>query len=284
MKVTLDVGPRIIYAALDGGENIFFNDIQRLHQRSGDFMESAFDKGDVWYIYGGTRLWFSPENAPLSYYPDNSKVDYKVDKNSVTFTPKVQKVTCMQQSITLCMDDKLPKVKVDYSALNKGEETRKYALWALSVCKGGIAIIPQPKDKTGLLANRVISLWEYTDMADERLLWGKDYIAVNYKNGDISPLKIGINNTSGKLGFIHGSTLFIKRYSPDHQTLEYPDYGVSSEIYTCKDFTEVETLSALNEYKPAQSHTHTEEWEFIGIDSIPEFKNDSIKAFADKYI
>ncbi|MBE6689250.1 MAG: hypothetical protein E7588_08270 [Ruminococcaceae bacterium] len=286
MKVTLEVGPRIIYTSLDGDSNIFFNDLPRAEKREGADMEKVYDKGDVWYIYGGTRLWFSPEEMPLTYYPDNDKVDYTVNGNTVTFTPPVQKVTMMQQTISVTMDDTLPNVKIDYTAQNKGTKPCKYSLWAMSVCdKGGMAIIPQPADKTGLLANRVISVWEYTDMADKRLSWGSDYIAVKQLDEEgISPLKIGVNNTAGKIGFVHGSTLLINSYTPDHKSGEYPDYGVSTEIYTCKKFMEVETLGQLYTYAPGDIHTHTENWSFVGGVTQPAMDKDEIKSFADKYL
>ena len=285
VKVTLEVGPRIIYASLDGDDNIFFNDLPRAEKQEGEAMESVFDKGDAWYIYGGTRLWLSPEEMPLTYYPDNDKVEYRVSGNSVTFTPPVQKVTDMQLTVTITMDEEKPEMKVDYTAQNKGDKPRKYSLWALSVCASrSIAIIPQPCEKSGLLPNRVISVWEYTNMADERLLWGKDYIAVKQLDGEsITPLKIGINNTQGKIGFIHGSTLFIKSYTPDHQNGEYPDYGVSTEIYTSKKFMEVETLGSLNTYAPGDVHTHTENWSFVGGVSQPEFNGEAVNQFASKY-
>lgn len=286
IKVTLDVGPRIIYASLDGDSNIFHTDINRAKTVQGEEIEKVYGKGAVWNIYGGTRLWFSPEEMPLTYYPDNDKVEYKVQDNSVTFIPPVQKVTNMQQSITLTMDNDLPKVKVDYTAQNKGVSPCKYALWAMSVCDTkGIAIVPQPADKTGLLANRVISVWEYTDMSDKRLLWGKDYIALEQLDREgISNIKIGINNTSGKLGFVHGSTLFIKTYTPDHQNQNYPDYGVSTELYTCQSFLEAETIGPLHEYAPGDVHTHTENWEFVGGVTVPRLDHDQIQDFGDKYL
>ena len=223
---------------------------------------------------------------PLTYYPDNDKVEYMVNGNSVSFIPPLQKVTSMQQTITITKDEKEPEMKVDYTAENKGTKNCRFSLWALSVCdRDGIAIVPQPKDKTGLLANRIISVWEYTDMADKRLMWGKDYIAVKQLSDEgISPLKIGINNTAGKLGFIHGSTLFIKSYTPDHKNGEYPDYGVSTELYTCQDFLEAETLGQLYDYAPGDVHTHTENWKFIGGIEMPEFEQNAVKELADKYL
>ena len=284
VKVTLDVGPRIIYASLDGDANIFFNDLARAEKREN--IDAVYSKEDVWYIYGGTRLWFSPEEFPTSYYPDNDKVEYKIENGKVTFTPPVQRATNMQQIFTLAMDDEKPMVKVDYTAKNMGNENRRYSLWAMSVCdKNGIALIPQPKDETGLLANRVLAIWPYTDMADERIIWGKDYISVKEcSDENVSNLKLGINNTFGRLGFMHGKTFFKVSYTPDHENGEYPDYGVSCEVFTCKNFLEAETLSPIFDYAPGDEHTHTETWEFCAIDGIPEYTAENMQAVGDKYL
>ncbi len=47
-----------------------FEDTGRTFTASGE----AFERfgGGAWYIYGGHRLWTSPEGYPKSYYPDGS--------------------------------------------------------------------------------------------------------------------------------------------------------------------------------------------------------------------
>ena len=61
--VTTDVGPRIIHFSLTSEKNIFC------------IVEDQAGKvgGDEWRIYGGTRLWHSPEAMPRTYFPDNQK-------------------------------------------------------------------------------------------------------------------------------------------------------------------------------------------------------------------
>jgi hypothetical protein len=73
LLVTVDIGPRIIKCNLVGKENLMFNDVER--KISHDVSE-LFGEGKTWFIYGGHRIWLSPEKLPDTYYPDNEKVVY----------------------------------------------------------------------------------------------------------------------------------------------------------------------------------------------------------------
>ena len=55
--VTIDVGPRIIRFAHCNGDNIFYNDIERKSNRSGEKYDEYYYESATWYIYGGHRLW-----------------------------------------------------------------------------------------------------------------------------------------------------------------------------------------------------------------------------------
>ena len=75
LVVTLDFGPRIIRYSFIDGENILFEDRERVFKELNPQMEEVYGKGKPWIIYGGHRLWKSPENMPETYYPDNNPVD-----------------------------------------------------------------------------------------------------------------------------------------------------------------------------------------------------------------
>ena len=56
--VTVDVGPRIIRCACAGKENMMFEDIGRGTTHD---VSQLYGEGKTWNIYGGHRLWMSPE-------------------------------------------------------------------------------------------------------------------------------------------------------------------------------------------------------------------------------
>ncbi|MBD9061208.1 MAG: hypothetical protein EGR45_04205, partial [Ruminococcaceae bacterium] len=67
--VTVDVGPRIISYCLDGHENMLLEDVDREFKDDSPELREYFGEDKTWYIYGGHRLWSSPESYPHSYVP-----------------------------------------------------------------------------------------------------------------------------------------------------------------------------------------------------------------------
>ena len=61
LLVTLDIGPRIIRYGFCGKENMFYEDIDRLTHNKSDELKEVYGDDAVWYLYGGHRLWISPE-------------------------------------------------------------------------------------------------------------------------------------------------------------------------------------------------------------------------------
>jgi hypothetical protein len=278
--VTIDLGPRIIKCNLKGKNNLMFEDIGR--EKTSD-VSSVFGEGKLWNIYGGHRMWLSPEKFPETYYPDCDKVLYSVSGNGVTFTPPVQAVTGLQFSMNIVMDETEAKFTATHSVKNMNEEPIKGAMWCLSVMgQDGAVIVPQPTENTGLLANRILAVWPYTDMTDERIFWGKRYIALRQKPEIADSIKYGINNTAGKIAYINHGQALVKSYTPNHPNGEYPDFGVSCEVYACDLFTEAETLSELQTIKKGESIVHTEVWTLTDGIEIGEFTNESLEKLAEK--
>lgn len=261
LYVTIDVGPRIIKYNLKGCENMMFNDLERNHTEKGEDFDRCFYPGAAWYIYGGHRLWASPELYPSSYYPENDPVEYEIDGNTVRLTPPPQKYTNLQFRTEITMDCCSSKVTVHHSIENLFCKPVTVAPWALSVmAPGGVETIPMPKRSTGYLANRVLSLWDYTDMADPRVTWGKDFITLRQDSAMEQPFKIGLNVEHGWAKYENRGQVFTKHFSYDPE-LTYPDYGVCFETYTCARFTEIETVGELKELKPGERVEHEEQWE-----------------------
>lgn len=267
MRVTLDVGPRIISYNLIGYKNLMCTDIDRKTQESTEEFQQYFGDGKAWYLYGGHRLWVSPEGYPYTYYPDNDKVDYTVNGNVFTFTPPVEEVTGWHKVIEVVFDEKDAKVEVRHILTNKSNEHKAGAIWALSVTdKGNFAVVPQSKTETGFVPNRSLVMWDYTDLSDGRFTASKDYYTIQQKCGYENPFKIGVNNTDGKIVSANHGQVFKVEF--DHiNGAEYTDFGSSTEIYTCDFMLEVETLSPLYDFAPGESHTHVEKWEIYAENS-----------------
>ena len=68
--ITLDFGPRVIHFSRIGKENVFCED--KKMSPIGEPYEVY--GGELSKLYGGHRLWVSPEILPRCYYPDNKPV------------------------------------------------------------------------------------------------------------------------------------------------------------------------------------------------------------------
>lgn len=283
--ITIDVGPRIIYFGFPGGENFLYEDPERVNVRSGGILEAVFGKDSHWFNYGGHRLWISPEDMPLTYYPDNESVAYDEIPGGVELLPPAQRVNNFQYRIEVVMSEDKPSLSVKHYITNIGDVTKRCAPWAITVLgKGGLEVVPQPVNDTGLLANRVLSVWPYTNMADERVFWGDKYISLRQKPGADRALKYGINNLAGWAAYFRNGGLFIKRYSCDPAG-NYPDYGTSFETYTDGEILEMETLGQLVDLTPGSTMYHAEQWSLTDNVECPDARSESeIAAAVKKYI
>ena len=153
--VTVDLGPRIIRFGFVDGQNIMNANRDEFVSLTDEKYEAYFGKGKKWENFGGHRLWISPESLPDTYYPDCNPVEYEVLGNTVIFTPPAQTENGIALSMEISMSEDTSEMTVLHKGKNIGEETREFALWALSVMTaGGVEIIPQNTCDTGLLPNR----------------------------------------------------------------------------------------------------------------------------------
>ena len=286
MYVTTDIGPRIIKLNLIGKENLMFNDVDR---EMCEDVASVFGESKKWYIYGGHRLWVSPE-AMHTYYPDNEPVYVKISGNTLLFVPKQQKINDLQHSMEIEMCEDKPCAKVTHKVENTGAKETTGAIWALSVMtSGGTVICPQPDEDTGLLGNRCLALWAYTRLTDSRANFYDKYITLKQNTDIKEKFKFGINNTKGWIAYQNYGQILKKTFAPNHPDGNYPDGGMSTEAFTNHLFAEAETLSELKTLKKGESITHTETWQLIdaSADKDVDFEHgdqDKVEAYVKKYI
>ncbi len=261
--VTLDFGPRVIRYALRGGSNIFFEDKGRTIFHDEKAMSDYYGRGASWYIYGGHRIWASPESLPESYYPDNTRVRYTATRSGVIFTPAPQRKNDLAMELELKLEEYGAGVTVKNRITNIAEKPKTFAVWALSVLTpGGLEIIPQNRHDTGLLGNRVMALWPYTDMSDKRVAWGHEYITLRQDKRAQTPFKLGTENRRGWAAYACHGVLFVKHF-PFLEGAVYPDGGMNFETYTSHAFLEMESLSPLREMAPGETAELTENWDII---------------------
>ncbi len=269
--ILTEVGPRIISFKPEGGENFFYLD------------EESFSKkninSDEWHVYGGTRLWVSPE-GPTTYAPDNVAVQASLNDFRVTIMT-LDESTSIKKIIQVQAEER--HFTIDYTIVNEGSLLQTAGIWALSCIipgKGSAIYLPWGEG----------SEWNVKDMKYWRswLGVGSDVQSKQWRPTNeffiINPTgetgKVGFTNRHGFALFQRGDLSFIKK-SDYIEGADYPDDGCNFEIYTSSPFYEVETLSPLYCLKPGVSYTHREEW-WAGYDKIDTNTIHSVKSFVEE--
>lgn len=262
---TTDIGPRIIRFGFVGKENEFCEVEEQLGTTG----------GNEWKIYGGHRLWHSPEAKPRTYEPDNFHVKWKKVRNGIKLIQDMEPWTMMQKEMEITMSPDKAEVNVLHRIINIGPWPVEFSVWSLTVlATGGKEIMPQIQGGEPLLPNRMLSLWPYTKLNDHRVYWGEKYIMLQQDKNMKPPFKIGFPNADGWAAYANHGHLFIKQYKHT-EGVPYPDFGASSyETYTTDFMLEMETLSPLKMVESGGTIEHSEVWKLFDDVKIPKTEED----------
>ncbi len=282
--VTLDIGPRIIRYAICGKENMMWENAELNVGKGGPDFDEMYYKGAEWKIYGGHRMWLSPEAQPRSYYPDNDPVEYTILENGVYTKPKKQIANQVQYEITVTMDDN-GNVRVKHELTNGNTFDLECAIWCLSVTdQNGMLALPVTQRETGLLSNRTMALWPYTKMNDARVYWGAKFITLQQDPNATCAFKIGLTNEDAYALLYNHGCLMIKKFDY-HPEAQYPDGGMCFEAYTSSNFLESESIGALLRLAPGEKTEHNEYWTLFDHVEKPANNDEAaIEADAKKYL
>lgn len=256
VKVTLDVGPRILSLKfMPDGNNIFFEDEKDAINKD---VSESYGKGKTWHIYGGTRMWLSPEEDK-TYVPDNDPVRYEKIENGAIFVPNAWEKHGVQPKLVIEFLEE-DKIKVSMQARNISKKTIPICIWALSVCRsGGKMVVPISKEDTGYLPNRNIVHWPYNDIADRRYAVTNDAIFMASNPRMKNPFKIGTHLPSIIAQYMIEDSVFIKEVKVP-KGASYPDFHCNFETYTNNLIHEIETLSPITITAPGDKLVHEEIW------------------------
>jgi len=271
-----DAGPRIVSLKLHGNEENFLAEIPE---------KTITTHHGLYNIYGGHRLWVAPEDLDRTYIPDNDPITITKVSNGVILTQAPETITHIQKIIELKLINDHPALEVSHTLVNTGVWPITLSAWAITLLPlGGTAYLPQttdPLDPNGLLPNRNIVFWPYSQLDDQRLILTPDHLRVK-ANPATKPLKIGYANRAGWLGYIYKNIIFIKHFFPV-PLLTYPDMGSSAEVYCNNQYIELETLSPLTKIQPGQSLLHREVWE-IRLSKDQSMGYESLQQMIQKWL
>ena len=277
LVVTVDFGPRIICYSFVDGENIFWEDTERVF-----FEESSREVfGSPWYIYGGHRFWTAPEAFPKNYYADNEAVAYELLPDGAKFIPNIQKLNEYQYEIEVTLDENSADARVSCTLINHSAQVKSLALWGISaMSQGGVEIVPLPTNDTGFVPNRNLTFWSYSVISDPRVTYGKKFLRLKQDTNADCNFKVGINSTCGRAYYFNHGDIFAKSYDIVSGG-NYPDNGSTFETYTNPYFLECESMGELCDIAPHGKITLSERWS-LKKGSLPE-SEDEISALLDSF-
>jgi hypothetical protein len=225
-----------------------------------------------WMLRGGHRFWTAPEDNH-SYALDNEPVTWKkVSENGVDLVQAPSQQFGFQKTmrVELLADD---VVKVTHRLTNVSRKRLALSPWTLSaMAPGGVALIPQPPldlhpsefpdgravKPEEFLPNREWVLWPFTDLADGRYTFSKNFLRLAYRPGKLAT-KLGLKLATGWVAYQNGSNVFAKHFAYDPAKL-YPDRGCNFEVFTNHKILELESLAPGEALPPKGVATHVEHW------------------------
>jgi hypothetical protein len=269
--VTGDVGPRILFYGFHNGEN-------QLYEVDADAGKTG---GPEFRLYGGHRLWVSPE-VERTYYPDNTPVSVSTLASATRFAAPVEETspgTNLQKEVEIEVATTSSQVRITHRITNHDTHSTMLAPWSPTMMRpGGRAILPlAPRiamDKDHYLPVGAFGIWSFTDFADTRWVLGTNYIQLRqlaHPSGRFKEQMGGIYNSAGWGAYFSRGDLFVKR-SAVIRGARYPDFGCNFEVFTNPDFLELETLGPLVELQPGEVVEHVEHWWLYA--DVPSGEND----------
>lgn len=275
LVITTDVGPRIIRCAAQGKPNLFKEFPEELGRTS----------GDRYMLFGGHRLWHSPEAFPRSYAPDFDPVEHYWDGDCLCLTQRVEPDTRIQKSIQIeCLSG--GQLLIRHGLTNRGLWDVAMAPWAMTLMAAGCrAIVPQEDFRPHpehLYPARTLTLWHYTRMDDPRVHWGPRFIQLEEDSSIDQKFKIGILNKQRWAACWVNGYLFLKTFGY-REGARYPDMGANCEMFTMPGFLELESLGPLEVAGPGQTLYHDEIWHIWELKELPD-ADDDLQAVLEPYL
>jgi hypothetical protein len=272
-RVVADVGPRIVEVRRPGGRNLF-------HLREAEI--GGHDE-PVWRFRGGWRLWIAPERESTTYALDNRRCAVtRRDARSVEIAGPPQPEVGLRKTLTVEADPAHPRLRIDSRVTNVGDEAFTLAPWTLAMLRpGGRAFVPfdvGPLDAYDDV--RRLILWSYARVDDPRYRFGDGLIEVDSsvvvrsgaptwvapkRSSDES--KIGVDSVAGWCAYLFDGLLYVTRALVDAGARA--DGGATLEVYSCRDFIELEHLGVLQSLTPGEDAVLREDWWLFADVAVP---------------
>jgi len=267
--VTGDVGPRVIRFGFVGGQNLF----KEFTDQMGMSGEEKFQ------LRGGDRVWKAPEDPIATWAPDNVPVEITPTATGLIARAPVEPLTNLQKEIEISMPPSGTSVTVSHRITNRSLFALEFAPWVLTMMTPGGSEItgfpPRGTHPAHLEATNPLVMWAYTNLADKRLTFTKQYLVLRQDPMNSEAQKVGLFNRNTWAVYLLNGEAFVKRATAD-PTKTYTDFGCSFETFTNNEFLEIETLGPLTKVEPGHTVEQVEQWSLARNVNLTQVTDDAI--------
>lgn len=290
VRVVADVGPRIVELRTPGGPSLF-------HVRTAELG----GRGEsTWRMRGGWRLWVAPERRGTTYALDNAPCAVSAATGgTVRVVGPMQPAAGIRKTIALTVAPEAPHVSVRSTVTNVGDAPLAYALWTLAALRpGGRAFLPLDVGAPEAFDDvRRVVLWSYASFEDRRYRVADALVELDHRvvvDGPpprvVAPgrtsdeSKIGVDARAGWAAYLLDRTLFVTAARVEDGPRV--DGGATLELYSSREFVELEHLGVLQSIAAgADAHLREEWWLFDDVTLPPAAAGaDAIRAALDPYV
>lgn len=207
---------------------------------------------------GGHRLWHAPEAFPRTYVPEVPP-HITATSSQISIVAPTEAPTGVQKELSVSVMGE--QLQVVHRLFNRGLWPIRLSAWALTQLPlGGEISLPLSRG-AGLLPDRRVVFWPYTDVRDERLDLCNDAIRLRAQPGP--PLKVGAFSSVGWIAYTRAGLRLTRSFTP--VAGDYPDLGCNVETYCNDAFVELEVLGPLTTVEPGDGLEWVEHWDVSAV-------------------
>ena len=264
---------RIMHYSVTGGHNVLWNNPDLLGQILPSSGPPADDDGQLqWLNFGGDKVWSNEQDDfeaindrswPPDHWFDGSPQQVERLEQGIRITSPlspangarvIRDIWLADTGTRLRIAQRLEKVQ---AARHTGLEPLRYTIWSVTQIRPPqVALMP---------------LNPHSGLPHRFRLWDDTSPASFVVEGDIGLFtphasdsqKAGVDSDRWLAGIV-GDMVMAQFYRRD-ATRRYPDGGLSAEVYTSVDYTELELLSPLVPLEPGDKLELVIDWELYRL-------------------
>jgi|GEM_PF-549902 len=258
---------RIMYYGFQDGNNVLWNNPQFFGKTLPEGKPYTQNGNVVWANFGGDKVWPTEQSRfpeingrgwPPDHWFDGGRHDYELLENGVVITSQVSDYCGARISREIILDDETSELTINQTitkvkrAQNNSVEPINFTIWNVTQIRNPLMNLFNLNPNSSL--ENGYKLWQEEAGANFNVY---DNTGVFLPDPGRSQ-KAGADSDEWLAAIVDNTVIgeFFS-YQPGE---EYPDGGLSAEVYTSPEYTELELLSPFEKLRIDESLNYTIKW------------------------